>query len=55
MNAINKDLLYACKTSLQWIAKVSADQPEGDPTGVGKRAMRQYARVQEAIRKAETR
>jgi len=46
------DLLEACKSSLQWIAKVSADQPEGDPTGVGTRAMHQYSKVEQAIRKA---
>lgn len=48
-----KQLLDACKTSLQWIAKVSADQPEGDPTGIGTRAMQQYAKVEQAIRHAE--
>lgn len=47
------DLLFACKSSLPWIAKVSADQPEGDPTGVGAQAMRQHARVNDEIRKAE--
>ena len=47
------DLLEACKSSLAWISKVSADQPEGDPTGVGAQAMRQYTKVEQAIHRAE--
>lgn len=53
LEAINAEMLEACKNSLVWIAKVSADQPEGDPTGIGTRAMQQYAKVEQAIRHAE--
>ena len=42
-------LYRAAKQSLPWIAKVAADQPEGDPTGLAAKAMRHYAFVERTI------
>ena len=47
------DLLVVCERSLSWIAKVAADQPEGDTSGLAARAMRQYDATVAAIAKAK--
>ena len=36
------NLITHLERSQSWIAKVSADTQEGDPTGIGFRAMRQW-------------
>lgn len=47
------ELVTELEHSLAWIAKVAADQPEGDPTGLAARAMRQYRRTEDLLKKAK--
>ena len=49
------ELLDALKASQAWLGKVAADCEEGDPTGIGQKAMRQHERNAIAIAKAEGR
>lgn len=47
------EMLEALKGSTLWVAKLIADRPDIDPTGVKGRAKRHLERLQDIITKAE--